>query len=75
MCDADGGIGCVDVLASRPGSAESVDAQIRSLDIYTFDALSFCEDGDSAGRGVDAALRFGFRDPLYPVGSGFKFEF
>ena len=73
MGDADGGRGLVDVLAARAGRTEGVDAQVLRVDVEV-KLLRLGQHGDCRGRGVDAALTFGFRDALHAVDAALELE-
>jgi hypothetical protein len=64
--DLDGRVGGVDPLAAVAAGAADLDAEFVGLDDEV-DLLGLGQDGDGGGRGVDAALAFGGRDPLDPV--------
>src|SRR5213592_1025558 len=74
MRDAHGGIGLVDVLAAGARGAVSVDAKIRGIQYDVADRARLGQDGDRAGRSVDAALGFGGRHSLDAVAAGFELE-
>src|SRR2546427_2072359 len=74
MRDAHGGIGLVDVLAAGARGAVSVDAKIRRIQYDVADRARLGQDGDRAGRSVDAALGFGCRHSLDAVATGLEFE-
>src|SRR5690606_30125100 len=67
-------VGLVDVLAAGAGGTESVDPQVRRVDLHR---LAFLLDRDDRHRrrgGVDAALRLGLRHALDAVGARFELE-
>src|SRR5438445_7008812 len=74
MRDAHGGVGLVDVLAAGARSAVSVDAKVRGIQYDVTDRARLGQDGDRAGRGVDAALGLGGRHSLDAVAAGLEFE-
>ena len=67
MGDADGRIGFVDVLTTRPGRAVGVDAQVAGVDVDLFDLRQFRQHRHGGGGGMNATLRLGDRYPLHPV--------
>ena len=72
--DADGRVGFVHVLTTGTGGAEGIHPQIGFVDLDRFGFVSLRHYSNRAGRGVDAALGFGFRHSLHPVRTGFKFQ-
>src|SRR5690606_21183167 len=66
--------GFVDVLAAGAAGAVGVDAQVGLVDVDGLDFVDFRQHGHRAGRGVDAALRFGFRHALHAVRAGLEFQ-
>src|SRR6266853_4970203 len=74
MRDAHGGVGLVDVLAAGARSAVGVDAKVRGIQHDVADRARLGQDGDRAGRGVDAPLRLGGGHSLDAVTAGFEFE-
>ncbi len=73
MGHADGRLGLVDMLPAGAGGPEQVDAQFTRVDL-DLDIIRFRQDRNRAGRGMNPALRFGFRYPLHPVGAAFELE-
>ena len=72
--DADGGVGFVDVLTTRAGCAEGVDAQVGGVQLDVFEFVRFRHDGDGAGGSVDTALAFGGGNALHAVAARFEFQ-
>jgi len=72
--DAHRGIGLVDVLAAGAGGPVGVDAQVGRVDVDLADLVGFRHYRHGAGRGVDAALRFGFRNALHAVAARFELQ-
>src|SRR5690606_26064102 len=56
------------------GGAEGVDAQVGRVDLDRLTLGFDRDDRDGRGRGVDAALRFGFRHALHAVGAGLELQ-
>ena len=73
MGDADSGIGLVDVLATRAGGAEGVDADVLVVDL-DLDILDLGQDRDGGGRGVDPAAGLGGRNALDAVDAAFELQ-
>ena len=67
-------IGLVHMLPAGAGGPVGVDAQVTLVDVHAVDAGGFGQDGDGAGRCVDAALGLRLRHPLHPVGTGFELQ-
>ena len=74
MGDANGGIGFVDMLSARAGSAIGINAQIGGIDGNRFHVFAFRENGNGSGAGVNASAAFRFRHALHAVRARFKFE-
>jgi methyl-accepting chemotaxis protein len=72
--DAHRRIGLVDVLTAGTRGTEGVDAQIGGLMSHFTDLIGFRHHGHRAGRGVDAALRFGHRHALHAMATGLELE-
>src|SRR6185437_2735101 len=72
--DADGGVRLVDVLAARAGGAESVDAQVRRIQLDLLDLVLFRQDGNGDRGGMNASLRLGGRHALHAMGARFEFQ-
>src|SRR5690606_27598293 len=72
--DADGRFGLVDVLATGAGGAIGVHAQVGRVDLDGVLLIRLGQHRHGAGRGVDAALGFGFRHALHAVRAGFEFQ-
>jgi len=66
MGDTHRRFGLVDVLATSPGSAIDIDAQIGRINV-NIDVFSLWQHRHGTGRSMDAALGFRFRNPLHPV--------
>ncbi len=64
----------VHVLTTGTGGAEGIHPQVRFVDLDCFGFVGLRHHGNRAGRGVNAALGFGFRHSLHPVRTGFKFQ-
>ena len=62
------------LLAAGAGGAEGVDAQFGRVDVDRFHFVGFRHHRHGAGRGVDAALRFGGGHALHAVAAGFEFQ-
>ena len=71
--DANSGRGLVDVLAAGAGRTERVDAQILRVDIEV-KLLRLGQHGHRCGRGMHAALTFGFRHALHTVYAALELE-
>src|SRR5215218_9476794 len=71
--DAHRRVGGVDRLATGAGGAVDVDLEVVRVD-GDLDRVGLWEDVDPGGRGVDAALGLGHRDPLHPVHPGLVLE-
>src|SRR5439155_943516 len=74
MRDANGGVGLVDVLAAGARGAVGVDAKIRGIQYDVADRARLGQDGDRAGRGMDASLRLGGGHSLDAMAAGLEFE-
>ncbi|MNU91468.1 hypothetical protein D3C71_813550 [compost metagenome] len=74
MRDTDRRVGLVDVLATGAGGAIGIDAQVGRVDLDGFLFVRLGQYRHGAGRGVDAALGLGRRNPLHTVRAGFEFE-
>src|SRR5690606_25469319 len=72
--DADRRLGLVDVLAAGAGGTEGVDLEVGRVDLDGDVAGVLGDDRHGRGRGVDAALRFGFRHALHAVGARFELQ-
>ena len=73
MGDAHAEFGLVDVLAAGALRAHRIDLQIGFVDV-DIDVLGFRQNGDGRRRGMDAALRLGFRHALDAMHAGFEFQ-
>ena len=69
-----GGIGFIDVLATRPGRPHRIDADIAHGEI-NINIFGLWKDGHSRRAGVNTALSFGDGDALHAVDAGFEFHF
>ena len=65
--DAHRAIGLVNVLTAGAGGPKRIDPQIFGVDFELFACVGFGQHRNRARRGVNATLRFGFRDPLHTV--------
>ena len=57
-----------------PRGAEGVDAQVGGVELDFAHFVRFGQDGDGAGRGVHASLRFGGGHALHAMRAGFEFQ-
>ena len=67
-------IRCINVLSARARGAKRIDSQILFANLDTVYLLDLGQHSNRAGRGVNAALRLCFGDPLHAMRSGLEFQ-
>ena len=74
VSNTDSGIGGVNVLAARTRGAESVDAQVRRVDVRQFRFRQLWHHRHCTGRGMNTPLRFRSRHALHAMTARFKLQ-
>ena len=75
MRNANGRVGLVDVLTASAGRSICVDSHICRIEVHVNDLVRLRHNRHRARTGVDAPLRFRFRNALHPMHARFEFEF
>ncbi len=66
MGQADGRVGGINALSTRPGGAENVNTNLIGINFY-FNRIHFRQNGYRGCRGVNSSAAFGLGDALHAM--------